>query len=123
MADENVVVDPVHDDPTPEPTPDPPVVDPMLVMLKTDLAISSTAYDERLGQYLASAKAQIIREGYTFPETLSVDDMQMIVRYAAYKWRNRDDRIGNPGTTMPRDLRWMINNAIFSQKMGGDTGD
>lgn len=123
MADENVVVDPVIDDPTPEPTPDPPVVDPMLVMLKTDLSMSTTAYDERLGQYLASAKAQIIREGYTFPETLSVDDMQMIVRYAAYKWRSREDKIWNPGSEMPRDIRWMLNNAIFSQKMGGGGSD
>lgn len=117
MADENVVVDPVQDDPTPEPTPDPPVVDPMLVMLKTDLAISSTAYDERLGQYLASAKAEIIREGYTFPETLTVADMQMIVRYAAWRWGQRKDALGNPGA-MPRDIRWALNNAIFSQKAG-----
>lgn len=113
MADENVVVDPVQDDPTPEPTPDPPVVDPMLVMLKTDLAISSTAYDARLEQYLTSAQAEIVREGVTFPDTLAVEDMQLIVMYASYMWRKRD---GNE-TGMPRMLRYLLNQRVISQKM------
>ena len=37
-------------------------MDSLKTMLKTDLGISSTAYDERLGQYITSAKAEIERE-------------------------------------------------------------
>jgi hypothetical protein len=89
----------------------------MITMLKVDLGISTTVYDERLGQYLDSAKAEITREGYTFPETLTAADMQMIVRYAAWRWGQRKDALGNPGA-MPRDIRWTLNNTIFSQKAG-----
>lgn len=90
----------------------------MLGMLKVDLGISSTAYDSRLGQYLTSAKAEIVREGYTFPETLSVDDMQLIVMYATWMWKKRET-----GEGMPRMLRYLLNQRVFSQKMGGDSSD
>ena len=82
----------------------------MITMLKVDLGISTTVYDERLGQYLDSAKAEITREGYAFPETLTVDDMQLIVMYAAWMWRRRDNM-----DAMPRMLRWAINNRLFQQ--------
>lgn len=123
MADENVVVDPVQYDPTPEPTPDPPVVNPLLVMLKTDLGISTTVYDTRLGQYLDSAKAAIEREGYTFPSSLSVDEMQAIVMHAAEMWQSRGDNLGTPRDTMSRKLRYRLNNMIFQQKIGEESND
>lgn len=123
MADENVVVDPVQDDPTPEPTPDPPVVNPLLVMLKTDLGISTTLYDTRLGQYLDSAKAAIEREGYTFPSSLSVDEMQTIVMHAAEQWQSRGDNLGTPRDTMSRKLRYHLNSMIFQQKIGEESND
>lgn len=82
----------------------------LLEMLKVDLGIATTAYDERLGQYLSSAQAQIEREGITL--TNSVDDMQIIVMYAAWMWRRRDGMEG-----MPRMLRYALNNRLFSQKM------
>jgi hypothetical protein len=85
----------------------------MLEMMKVDLGISSTAYDARLNQYLESAQAEIIREGVTFPETLAVEDMQLIVMYASYMWRKRD---GNE-TGMPRMLRYLLNQRVISQKM------
>lgn len=82
----------------------------LLEMLKVDLGITTTAYDERLGQYLSSAQAQIEREGITLTD--SVDDMQIIVMYAAWMWRRRDGMEG-----MPRMLRYALNNRLFSQKM------
>lgn len=85
----------------------------LVTMLKIDLGISTTVYDERLGQYLDSAKAEIEREGITFPSTLTVDDMQLIVLYAAWMWRKRD----GSSTSMPRMLRYMLNNKVVSQKM------
>lgn len=90
----------------------------MLGMLKVDLGISSTAYDSRLGQYIASAKAEIVREGVSSPTTLGVDDMQLIVMYATWMWKKRET-----GEGMPRMLRYLLNQRVFSQKMGGDSSD
>lgn len=101
-----------------DPTPTPAEV--MLGMLKVDLRLSTNAYDSRLGQYITSAKAEIVREGYTFPETLTIDDMQLIVLKAQLAWRtSRGERVDD----LKRMLRLKLNNTILSQKMGGDSGD
>lgn len=83
----------------------------MLLMLKTDLGIKTTAYDCRLSQYIESAKDQIKREGATLNFTRA-DDVQLVVMYAAWLWRRRDGMEG-----MPRMLRYALNNRIFSEKM------
>ena len=101
-----------------DPTPTPAEV--MLGMLKVDLRLSTNAYDARLSQYITSAKAEIIREGYTFPETLTIVDMQLIVLKAQLAWRtSRGERVDD----LKRMLRFKLNNTILSQKMGGDSGD
>ena len=82
---------------------------PMLAMLKIDLGITTTKYDARLAQYLESAKAEIEREGVNFASSLSVEDSNIIIQYAAWMWRKRDT-----GEGMPRILRWLINNRLFS---------
>ena len=84
----------------------------MLAMLKISLGIVTTAYDERLSQYLTSAKTEIEREGATLSAD-SVSDCNLIIQYAEWMWRKRDS-----GDGMPRMLRWQINNRIFD--MGGD---
>lgn len=87
------------------------VLSDMLMMLKVDLGITTTAYDERLGQYILTAQSQIEREGIT----LSLDDLDhvsIIVMYAGWMWRRRDT-----GEGMPRMLRYALNNLLFSQKM------
>lgn len=83
-----------------------------LQMLKIDLGINTSAYDERLTQYLASAKAEIEREGVKLTD--SAPDENLIVQYAAWMWRKRDT-----GEGIPRMIRWQINNRIF----GGDGTD
>ncbi len=84
----------------------------LLMMLKVDLGISTTtAYDERLTQYLATAQAEIAREGASLEDS-SVDDMALVVMYAAWLWRKRDNMEG-----MPRMLRYALNNRIFQEKM------
>ena len=82
-----------------------------LKMLKTDLQITSTGYDERLLQYLNSAEKSIISEGAATLDNTKRDDFQLIVMYAAWAWRRRDT-----GEGMPRMLRWALNNRIFSEK-------
>lgn len=82
-----------------------------LTMAKTDLGImTATAYDARLTQYIEAAKSAIVREGVA---TLSdeVEDVQLVAMYAGWLWRKRDT-----GEGMPRNLRWMLNNRIFSEK-------
>lgn len=83
----------------------------ILAMLKVDLGISTDAYDERLAQYIQSAKTQIEREGITL-DTDQVDDCTLIIMYSAWLWRKRAD-----GDGMPRMLRYALNNRLFSEKM------
>ena len=83
----------------------------MLQMLKTDLGITASAYDERLGQYLDAAQKRIAEEGVTL-DTNDVGDMQIVVMYAAWMWRRRDTMEG-----MPRMLRYALNIRVFAEKM------
>ena len=85
----------------------------MLAMLKIDLGYKTTAYDERLQQYLQTAKNEIEREGATLSAD-SLYDCNLMIQYAAWMWRKRDT-----GEGMPRMLRWQINNRLFD--VGGRT--
>lgn len=83
----------------------------MLSMLKVDLGISGDGYDERLGQYIESAKKNIGIEGITL-DADSVPDCNLVVQYAAWLWRKRIN-----GEGMPRMLRWELNQRLFHEKM------
>ena len=85
-----------------------------MAMLKVDLGITTTAYDTRLTQYLNSAKENIGTEGITLNQT-DPEDVQLILMYAAWMWRKRDN-----GEAMPRMLRWTLNNRLFSEKMNAE---
>lgn len=87
--------------------------DGMLQALKTDLGITTTAYDARLEQYLESAKKAIETEGITLTE--SVPDQDLVIRYAGWIWRKR-----STGEGIPRNLRWALNNRLFSEKISGE---
>ena len=90
----------------------------MRTMLKTDLGIrTSTAYDERLGQLLTAAETAIRKEGASTLDASDPLDQQLIVMYAAWLWRRRDNMDG-----MPRMLRWTLNNRIFGEKAGVTDG-
>lgn len=83
----------------------------MLDMLKIDLGITTTAYDERLLQYLTSAKDAITKEGITLDDSV-ISDGNLVVMYAAWMWRKRATNEG-----MPRMLRWQLNNRLFGEKV------
>lgn len=84
----------------------------LLSMLKVDLGImSTTAYDERLSQYLENALDSIREEGATI-DLAVLKDKQLVVMYAAWTWRKRES-----GEGMPRMLRYALNNRIFSEKV------
>lgn len=86
----------------------------LLSMLRVDLGImQTTAYDERLGQLIQSAKQSIIKEGASNLDALSnIEDAQLIVMYAAWLWRKRENMEG-----MPRMLRYALNNRVFQDKL------
>lgn len=86
-----------------------------LLMLKTDLGFTSTAYDSRLKQILTSSTAAIIAEGASTLDDTQLADAELIVMYAAWIWRRRDT-----GEGMPRMLRWSLNNRIFAEKARGE---
>lgn len=83
----------------------------MLEALKVDLGISTNAYDNRLRQYLQAAAEAIRTEGITL-DLQSFQDSQLQIMYAAWLWRKRDSQDG-----MPRMLRWLMNNRLFSEKV------
>ena len=81
----------------------------LLSGLKIDLGITTTAYDERLIQYLKRAEAEIEREGVTL--TTSDDDKNLVIQYAAWLWSRRET-----GEGIPRMIRWLINNRLFGEQ-------
>ena len=86
----------------------------LLTRFKIDLGITNTTgYDSRLESLLDTAKAEIEREGVTLDDTIA-DDGELIIDYARFLWLSR--RGENPETTMPRSLRWRINNRLFGKE-------
>lgn len=83
----------------------------MLEALKVDLGISTTAYDARLTHYLQAAGKAIENEGITL-DLQDYQDTMLQIMYAAWLWRKRDSQDG-----MPRMLRWLMNNRLFSEKV------
>lgn len=83
----------------------------ILKMLKVDLGISGDAYDERLGQYVESAKKNIGIEGIAL-DADDVSDCNLVIQYAAWLWRKRIN-----GDGMPRMLRWELNQRLFHQRL------
>ncbi len=82
----------------------------ILIILKMDLQISSTALDTYLLALIQSAKGYISTEGILLEEVQS--DAMLIEMYAAYLYRKRREQ----NAQMPRMLRWALNNRLFSQK-------
>lgn len=85
-----------------------------LSMLKIDLGISTSAYDERLIAILKAAAQAITSEGATL-NPVDPLDQQLIVMYSSWLWNKR-----RTGEGMPRMLRFALNNRVFGEKMGGE---
>lgn len=82
-----------------------------LVVLKQDLQMLTTANDEYLKTLMILAASEIQTEGIRLTEGEIESDMA-VIQYAAYLFRKR----AGTDTTMPRFLRWQLNNMLFSQK-------
>lgn len=88
----------------------------ILVALKIDLQIATDKMDIYLGQLIQAARAYIQTEGITLD--CSTGDGMLVEMYAAYLYRRRREE----NVTMPRMLRWALNNRLFSQKAGAGNG-
>lgn len=86
----------------------------LLSMLKTDIGITATAYDDRLKQYIQTAYKNIKAEGAQTLNVEDVEDAQLVVMYAAWMWRRRDS-----GDGMPRMVRYALNNRVLGEKARG----
>ena len=84
----------------------------ILVMLKSNLSMMTTAQDNYLGFLIESSKKNIAEMGITLDLNES-DDVNLVVMYAAYLFRKRAE--DNP--VMPRMLQFAIHNRLFSEKM------
>ena len=83
-----------------------------LTILKLNLQIANNSMDEYLSGLLSAAAEFISKEGITLTD--SIEDNQLIVIYAAWLYRKRADNENG----MPRMLRLLLNNRLFSQKAG-----
>lgn len=85
----------------------------LLTLLQADLNLLSPDAT-RLAQleHLIQVSLQLIsREGVTLQEPYSAEDSQLVIMYASYLFRKRAT-----DESMPRMLRWALNNRIFSEK-------
>jgi hypothetical protein len=81
-----------------------------LDLLKRDLQMTTSANDNYLSSLLEAAKSYMKREGII--ETDTIEYLMTKVHYAAYLFRKRSSK----ETSMPRFLRFELNNLLFSQK-------
>jgi hypothetical protein len=81
-----------------------------LILLKKDLQRTTSANDEYLSALLSQASSAIQTEGIILDGTIECD--MAVVQYAAYLFRKRAAN----ETSMPRFLRWNLNNILMKQK-------
>ena len=87
----------------------------LLKMTKSNLQIAGSTWDDYLAQLLTAAQGAIATQGITL-DLEKIDDCNLVVMYASYLYRKRAD--DNP--SMPRMLRYELNNRLFSQKVAAE---
>lgn len=81
-----------------------------LTLLKNDLQRLTPANDEYLSALLSQSASAIQTEGIVLDGTIECE--MAVVQYAAYLFRKRAAN----ETSMPRFLRWNLNNILMKQK-------
>lgn len=89
------------------------IADQRLDILKKDLQRLNSANDDYLRELMRLSEKAIEREGIRLKENDIESDM-LVIQYTAYLFRKR----AGTDTTMPRYLRWQMNNILLSQKAG-----
>ena len=89
------------------------IADQRLDILKKDLQRLNSANDDYLRELMRLSEKAIEREGIRLKENDIESDM-LVIQYTAYLFRKR----AGTDTTMPRYLRWQMNNILLGQKAG-----
>lgn len=86
----------------------------ILTMTKSNLQIAGDSFDDYLTMLIEAAQNSIAEEGITL-DLESINDCNLVVMYTSYLYRKRmgDD------PSMPRMLRYGLNNRLFAQKTKG----
>lgn len=82
--------------------------DALLSLLKIDLCITATVYDDRLEARINVAQERITSMGITLSDTEA--DRDLVLMYAAWLWSSR--MTGDP---MGRMLQQALNNRLIGQ--------
>lgn len=92
----------------------------ILTILKSDLdiATASTTKDGLLNSLIDFSITAITREGITFTDPITVEEGTLVEMYAAFLYRKRKqtETVANGSVTMPRNLRFELNNLLLKQK-------
>ena len=88
--------------------------DEKLIILKQDLQMLTSSNDDFLKSLIISAESAMQKEGITLVDN-DMDIDMAVIQYAAYLFRKR----ASNETSMPRFLRWRLNNILFTQKGRG----
>lgn len=89
----------------------------ILAILKQDLQIMTPKMDTYLKMLISAAAQMITREGIELTDC--EEDGLLREMYAAYLYRKRKENTAS----MPRMLRWALNNRLLSQKMSECGGE
>ncbi len=82
------------------------------VKVDIGISVSATLRDDYLMNLIDLAEAAITREGITLDIAGSVEDGMLVESYAAFLYRKRQ----SDDVKMPRSLRYLLNNRLFSEK-------
>jgi hypothetical protein len=81
----------------------------LLALLKLDLGISHTLRDTYFNKLIVSSQNEIQRTGIVLNYT-EVDDQMLVVDYAAWTYRNRQEDV-----PLSRNLQYRINNRVIKK--------
>lgn len=87
-----------------------------LSLFKLDLGITHNLRDTIFYNLIKNAETELSKMGVSFSSTApTVEDMQLIVDYAAWNYRKRQEDVG-----LSRNLKFRIHNRVI-QKAGAST--
>lgn len=95
--------------------------DTLITMLLANLDILTDYYDaaaqeakrSEMQTYLTASEEYIAREGIRLDLDNSIGDCLLLVMYASWLYERRR----SPNSTMPRMLRYNLNNRLMAEKM------
>ncbi len=86
-------------------------IDNLLELLKADLRLLSNIEDKYLEALIKNAIADITGYGITLDTDKDMTDTFLVIDYAAWKYKKRDEDVG-----IPKHLHFRIHTRLFNEK-------